>query len=110
MVVDRVLLDLNKDKEYLAAIEKRRMARERNEKFLDDRYIQAARNLPQIIKPNINGLTREDLQIYANFKNYDQSGVTNDIEFSQAPQRKSGPTNAAIMPSNPVIPASPLPA
>jgi CCR4-NOT transcription complex subunit 1 len=65
IVVENTLHELRQDPLMVDAIERRKLARQNNDKsFIDQRYVQYSQHIPPAIKPNPNGLTREELNVY----------------------------------------------
>lgn len=101
MVIDKALAELAKDRVIINAIEKRRMARERNERFMDEKYLPVYRSLPMYVKPNPNGLTKDELQIYKNFAANDTTGGVGEYEVQPNPHRRANsPRRMGAAPQN----------
>ena len=112
VVVEKALSELNKDKEYLLAIEKRKKCKESTERFMDERFAASSRSLPNTIRPQIGGIKREDHRIYTNFGN-DMNGNAPDHEQEplQAQRRPIAQAPAyAQYPQQPAHNPSPSPA
>jgi len=68
-VVRGALYDASNDQEILQAIEKRKNARLKGTPIYDEPLVHIWNSLPDPIKPNPQGLTREELKIYEEFRN-----------------------------------------
>jgi CCR4-NOT transcription complex subunit 1 len=106
-VVEKAMQELSRDKAIQNAIQKRRVARERGERYVEENYLHVSRNLPNFAKPNPNGLTMEELQIYKNFASTDSSPNAVEYEVSHPVQRRGNsprvrPVNGQNAPSYPI--------
>ena len=68
-VVREALGEAGHDPEILQAIEKRKISREKGIPVYDGTSFQIWTNLPDLLKPNLRGLSREELKIYEGFIN-----------------------------------------
>ena len=66
-VIDKALDEVSKDQMIQQAIEKRKQARERGDRFLDENIFKVVQRLPAILRPNLNKPSRENVDIYENF-------------------------------------------
>jgi len=68
--MEKALEDVNQDTIILEALEKRKLSREKGEKYVDDAYLQQIEKmLPIPLRPQPGGLTNEEQQIYEDFGN-----------------------------------------
>lgn len=68
-VMEKALEDVNQDTVILEALEKRKIARERGEKYVDEAYLKQIELLPSALRPQVAGVTNEEQQIYDDFGN-----------------------------------------
>lgn len=102
-VVEKAMQELSRDKAIQNAIQKRRLARERGERYVEESYIHVSRNLPTFAKPNPNGLTMEEIQIYKNFASTDNPPNVAEYEVSHTSQRRgNSPRSRQTNGQNPV--------
>ncbi len=66
-VVMEALGEASNDSEIIQAIEKRKLAREKGMSLFDGTTAQIWISLPDLLKPNPKGLSKEELKIYENF-------------------------------------------
>jgi len=66
-VIDKALDEVSKDHLIKEAINKRKMARERNERFIDENIYKVVQRLPPILRPDLRKPNREAVDIYENF-------------------------------------------
>jgi CCR4-NOT transcription complex subunit 1 len=108
-VVEKAMHELGRDRAIQAAVQKRRLARERGERFVENDYIQVSRNLPNFAKPSTNGLTPEEIQIYKNFASTDNPPNVQEYEVPHAAQRRgNSPRRMASNGQNPNIMGYPM--
>ena len=68
-VVKEALGEAIHDQEVMQAIEKRRLAKEKGASHYDENAVQIWSTLPEVLKPNPRGLTKEEMKIYEGFRN-----------------------------------------
>jgi CCR4-NOT transcription complex subunit 1 len=68
--MEKALEEVNQDSIILEALERRKQARERDDRYIDESYLKQVAFLPDALKPQIGGLTPEDLKIYDDFGNH----------------------------------------
>jgi len=66
-VIDKALDEVSKDHLIKEAINKRKMARERNERYMDENILKVVQRLPAVLRPDIRKQNRENVDIYENF-------------------------------------------
>lgn len=68
-VVKEALGEAIHDQEVMQAIEKRKLAKEKGASHYDENSAQIWSTLPEVLKPNPRGLTKEEMKIYEGFRN-----------------------------------------
>lgn len=53
-------------------MERRREANARGEPFVDQQHVANFVDLPAILRPDVNGLTKEQLRVYSDFSKLNQ--------------------------------------
>lgn len=66
-VVREALTEASHDPEILQALERRKLAREKGTPLYDGSSAQIWSSLPDALKPNLRGLSKEELKIYEGF-------------------------------------------
>ena len=77
-VIDKAIDEVTKDHLIKEAINKRKMAKERNDRYIDENIFKVVQRLPPILRPNIHKPNRENVDIYENFA----SNVMMNSDFS----------------------------
>ena len=73
-VIEKALEDVNTDQTIIEILKKRKLAREKGEQYYDDKYVRMTQFLPEQLRPQIGGLTEEQLKIYEDFGNVQRKG------------------------------------
>lgn len=66
-MIDKALDEVSKDPMITTSIEKRKSARERNERYYDENIFKVVSRLPSVLRPNLAKPNRENVDIYENF-------------------------------------------
>ena len=66
-VFDDTAKKIWQDEDISMAMEKRRQANQRGEQFVDEQHIANFAELPEVLRPNVNGLTQSQLRVYSDF-------------------------------------------
>lgn len=66
-VIETALEEVNQDIVIIDAIMRRRKARETGIPFVDENMIQIYESLPPALRPNIGGLSKDQMRIYEDF-------------------------------------------
>lgn len=73
-VIEKALEDVNTDQTIIEILKKRKLAREKGEQYYDEKYVRVTQFLPEQLRPQIGGLTEEQLKIYEDFGNVQKKG------------------------------------
>lgn len=73
-VIEKALEDVNTDQTIIEILKKRKLAREKGEQYYDEKYVRMTQFLPEQLRPQIGGLTEEQLKIYEDFGNVQRKG------------------------------------
>jgi DNA-binding NarL/FixJ family response regulator len=71
-VFEEAVKRIRQDEEIKTALEKRVNAAKSGRPFVDETYVSNFADLPEKLKPNRNGLTSQQLQVYSDFSKLNQ--------------------------------------
>ena len=76
-VIEKALDEVNQDQQIIEAIEKRKHAREKGEKYFDETIYKITRNLPEVLRPGLGGLAPDQFKIYEEFGRFPKNQQPN---------------------------------
>lgn len=71
-VFDDMSKRIMQDEDIQMAMERRRQALQRHVNFVDEEYVSNFLELPELLRPNLNGLTPNQLRVYSDFSKLNQ--------------------------------------
>jgi CCR4-NOT transcription complex subunit 1 len=82
-VIEKALEDVNTDQTIIEILKKRKLAREKGEQYYDEKYVRMTQFLPEQLRPQIGGLTEEQLKIYEDFGNVQKKGPQSPLTIGR---------------------------